>query len=226
MPIEAVIFDLDGTLATFNLNYKSLRADARSILLHATVPASVVSINESIFEMLKKTEIFFKNQGKSAAAFKKVKDEVLALAEKYEYEAASSTSLILGVEETLKNLRAMGVKIGLCTISSGKSVDFILKRFKIADYFGVVVSRDDVKDVKPNPEQFELALKKLGASSDVALFVGDSVVDMQSAKEIKAVAVGFASGVSTPEQLMSNGADYLITSLNDLPVLIEKINKT
>ncbi len=57
------------------------------------------------------------------------------------------------------------------------------------------------------------------------LIVGDSVVDMQSAKELKAIAVGFPTGVSTLEQLKNNGANYIVTSLIDLPVLIKEINK-
>ena len=69
MPIEAVIFDLDGTLAAFNLDYKALRGEVREYLIHVGVPASVLNVNESIFEMLKKAEIFFKNSGKSDQAF-------------------------------------------------------------------------------------------------------------------------------------------------------------
>ena len=66
MPIEAVIFDLDGTLAHFNLDFKTLRGEVRSYLIRMSVPPSVVDVNESIFEMLKKTEIFLKNNGKPA----------------------------------------------------------------------------------------------------------------------------------------------------------------
>jgi phosphoglycolate phosphatase-like HAD superfamily hydrolase len=70
-----------------------------------------------------------------------------------------------------------------------------------------------------------LALKALGARPKAAVIVGDSTVDMQSAKELKAIAVGLPTGLSTMEQLMSNGANYIITSLTDLPVLIKKINE-
>jgi phosphoglycolate phosphatase-like HAD superfamily hydrolase len=49
---------------------------------------------------------------------------------------------------------------------------------------------------------------------------------MQSAKELKAIAVGLPTGVSSIEQLMSYGANYIITSITDLPILIEKIRKT
>jgi HAD superfamily hydrolase (TIGR01549 family) len=222
LTIKAVIFDLDGTLATFNLNYKNLRADARSLLLHAGVPSSVISTNESIFEMLKKTEVFFK---KTPESFEKNKNAVLAIAEKYELEAAASTSLLSGAVETLKNLKEKSTKVGLCTISSGKSANFILQRFKIGDFFDAVVPRECVRYVKPHPEQIELALKALGVKAAATLFVGDSIGDMQAAKDAGALAVGFPNNFCTPKELIEAGADYIITSLTDLPVLIEKINQ-
>ena len=224
MPIEAVIFDLDGTLANFNLDYKVLRSEVRSYLMRTGVPGSVLHINESIFEMLKKAEIFHKNSGK-AEGFEDIRSQALAIAEKYEMEAAVTTSLMPGTNEALKELKQMNVKMGLCTTSSEKSACFILHRFKIDDYFQIVVPRDKVKYVKPSTEQYELALKTLGAHPQGTVIVGDSTVDMQSAKELKAVAVGLPTGFSSTKQLMSNGANYIITSLNDLAILIKKINK-
>ena len=226
MPVEAVIFDLDGTLANFNLDYKTLRSEVRSYLIRMSVPTSVVDVNESIFEMLKKAEIFLKhNKGKPAGTFEEVRLQVFAIAEKYEMDAASATSLQVGANETLKELKRMKSKIGLCSTSSEKAVNYILQRFKIQDFFQVVVSRDKVKYVKPSTEQFEVALKALGVSPQATVIVGDSIVDMQSAKELKAIAVGLPTGISTLEQLKNNGANYIITSLTDLPVLIKEINK-
>jgi HAD superfamily hydrolase (TIGR01509 family) len=123
-------------------------------------------------------------------------------------------------------LKQMNLKMGLCTTSSEKAANYILQRFKIDDFFKVIVPRNKVKYVKPHTEQFELALKTLGVRPQATVIVGDSNVDMQSAKELKAIAVGLTTGLSTTEQLMSNGANYIITSLTDLPVLIEKINKS
>jgi HAD superfamily hydrolase (TIGR01549 family) len=225
VPVEAVIFDLDGTLAHFNLDYKTLRAEVRSYLIRMNVPTSLVDVNENIFEMLKKAEIFLKHNGKLAATFEEVRLQALTIAEKYEMDAASTTSLQVGADETLKELKRMKLKMGLCTTSSEKSVNFILHRFKIQDYFQVVVSRDRVKYVKPSTEQFELAFNALDVSPQAALIVGDSIADMQSAKELKAIAVGLPTGVSTMELLKNNGANYIITSLSDLPVLIKEINK-
>ncbi|MGA3112219.1 MAG: HAD family hydrolase, partial [Candidatus Bathyarchaeia archaeon] len=227
MPIEAVIFDLDGTLANFNLDFKALRSEVRSHLIRAGVPTSVLSVSESIFEMLKKSEIFFKNGDKtnSAKVFEEVRSQALAIAEKYEMEAATTTSLQTGAVEMLKELKMMKLKMGLCTTNSEKAAKYILQRFKIEDYFKTIVSRDKVKYVKPHTEQFELALKALGARAQGTVIVGDSVVDMQSAKELKAIAVGIPTGTATLEQLKNHSANFIITSLSDLPALIKEINK-
>jgi HAD superfamily hydrolase (TIGR01549 family) len=225
VPVEAVIFDLDGTLASFNLDYKTLRAEIRNFLHSRGVPASVLSTNESMFEMLTKAEIFFKNATKSDETFAGVKNEALSIAEKFEIEAAATTNLMPGALDTLKALKQMNIKMGLCTINSQSATNNILKRFQIMDYFGIVIPRDIVKNVKPNAEHFEVALKALKVKPEKALVVGDSTIDMQCAKEIKAIAVGIPTGVAKIEQLSHSGANYIITSIADLPLLVEKINK-
>jgi phosphoglycolate phosphatase len=225
MSIKAVIFDLDGTIASFNLDYKAVRGDVRSYLLRVGVPASLLKVNESIFEMLKKTEIFLKNSGKPAEAVEEVRNGALAIAEEYELEAARSTGLLPGTSETLKALKEMGLKIGLFTLSSDKAARYILQRFNLGDFFGVTVPRNRVNYVKPNPEHLEMALKVLGVAPEETVVVGDSNVDMESAKELKAIAVGLPAGISTVDQLTVHGANFIITSITDLPVLIEKLNK-
>lgn len=224
--IKAVVFDLDGTLASFNVDYRAVRAEVRSFLISKGLPASVLSINESIFEMLKKAEIFLRNNGKPEKAFIEIRKKALEIAEKYELEAAKTTSLLSGVLETLKSLKKMGLKLGLCTINSKKSTDYILKRFKIAEFFDAITPRDNVKYVKPNVEHLEATLKALEANSEETMVVGDGVSDMKCAREVKAIAVGLPTGVSSPKELISSGANYFVTSITDLPTLIEYINKT
>jgi HAD superfamily hydrolase (TIGR01509 family) len=225
MGVKAVIFDLDGTIVSFNLDYKGLRGEVRGYLVRIGVPASVLSVKDSLFEMLKKTEIFAKNSGKSAEAMQEIRNEALAIAEKYELEAAMSTDLLPGAVETLQDLKRMGLKIGLFTLNSDKAANYILQRFKLGDFFGVTVPRNKVNFVKPNPEHLEMALKVLGVAPEETVVVGDSNVDMESANELKAIAVGLPTGTSTIEQLKRHGANYIITSITDLPVLIDRINK-
>ncbi len=225
MNVKAVIFDLDGTLVGFNLDYRALRAEVRGYLAKRGVPASVLSLKENIFEMLKKAEIFVKNSGKSAEEMAAIRSEAFGIAEKYELEAAMSTGLLSGAVETLKALKRMGLKIGLCTINSEKSTGYILQRFKIADFLDVTVTRNMVSQVKPNPEHLQVVLKALSVAPEESVVVGDSSADMQCARELKAIAVGLPTGISTVQQLTSQGANFIITSITDLPVLIEKLNK-
>jgi HAD superfamily hydrolase (TIGR01509 family) len=225
MPIRAVIFDLDGTVASFNLDFRTVRALVMDHLARQGVPAQLLSLDESVFEMLRKTETWAKSSGKSAAFLETLRTQVLAITETYELEAASKTTLLPGVVDALKALRAMGLKIGLCTINSEKSVNRILERFGIAGMFDVTIPRNRVRHVKPDPEHLEAALRMLGAAPEETLVVGDSRVDMQSAKGLGAVAVGLPTGVSTIEQLMEGGADYIVTSTTDLPLLMERLNE-
>jgi HAD superfamily hydrolase (TIGR01549 family) len=225
MTIKAIIFDLDGTIAAFNIDYKTARAEVRGYLLNMGIPASLISVKENIFEMLKKTELFLKNSGKPVKFIEEVHNSVSKIAEKYELEAAESTSLLPGAVNTLKDLKNKGLKIGLCTINSANSTGYILKRFRIGQYFDAVVARDKVVGLKPNPEHCGTTLKILGVDSSETLIVGDSITDMKAANEIKAIAIGLTTGASTHEQLIGHGASYIVTSIKDLPSLVEMINK-
>ena len=225
MTVKAVIFDLDGTIVAFNLDYKEMRAEVRGYLIKMGVPASVLSTNENIFEMLKKTKLFLTNTGRTAESAEKIRVEALSIAEKYELEAAAKTSLLPGAVETLKVLKKMGLKMALCTINSQKSTEQILTRFKIAEYFDATIPREKVNQVKPNSEHCSFALKALGVTAIETVVVGDSVNDVLAAREVKAVAVGLTTGVSNQEQLKRQGANFIITSITDLPLLVEQLNK-
>ena len=226
MTVKAVVFDLDGTLADFNLDYMAVRAEVREFLIREGIPASVLVVNESIFEMLKKAQIYLRNTRKSESKIDHVRNKVLDIAEQRELEAARDTGLIPGAVDTMKTLARMGLKLGLCTINSEKAVGLILKRFRIADYFDAVVPRNRVKQVKPNVEHLEATLKALKVRPDEAMVVGDGSVDMRCASELGVLAVGIPTEQSSPDQLMRAGANYVVTSIADLPTLIEDINQT
>jgi len=225
MVFKAVVFDLDGTLTTFNVDYRTVRAEVRSLLINAaSVPASTISSNESIFEMLKKAEIFMTNAGKSKEAFFTIRRKALEIAEKHELEAAGKTDLLPGVAETLKTIKRMGLKMGLCTINSKSSTHYILNRFKLANYFDAVVSRDSIRNVKPNVEHLQAVLMNMGIEPSETVVVGDGANDMKCAHELKTVAVGLVTGFSSKRDLVDAGANYVITAITDLPALIESLN--
>jgi phosphoglycolate phosphatase len=223
--VKAVVFDLDGTIIDFNIDYKAVRAEVRNFLISEGLPQCLFSLNESIFEMLEKAEISMRNNGESENKIKKLRKKAFQIAEKLELEAAHITNLLPGVTEILKTLRNMKLKMGISTINSRKCTSYVLERFGISHFFDAVVTRDDVPEVKPNPVHVEIALKTLNVKASEALMVGDWIGDIKAAGELGLITVGFPTGFATAKQLIDAGANYIITSLIDLPTLIQQINK-
>lgn len=224
MCIKAVVFDLDGTIVDFNLDYKKVRAEVRNFLLKQNFPQSVFPPNESIFKMLKKAVVYMKNHGKDDNKISKIRKKVFSIADHYELEAAHKTDLISGVREALKALRRLNLKMGIFTLNGEKSVSYILESRHLKHFFDTVVTRDAVSKMKPDPAHLEETLKELQMKPEEVIVVGDGTGDMKCAGELGAIAVGLTSGFSSPKNLTRAGASYLITSPLDLPTLIKQLN--
>jgi phosphoglycolate phosphatase-like HAD superfamily hydrolase len=69
-----------------------------------------------------------------------------------------------------------------------------------------VVTRDQVKYAKPDPDLFLAAAAKLGAEIERAIVVGDSIWDMLAATRCRALGVGLLSGGYGDEELRQSGA--------------------
>ncbi len=226
MNVKAVVFDLDGTIVSFNLDYKSARAEVIQFLSNQGFPQSVFSMNESVFEMLRKADIYMQNHRVGPKDFSKLKKDVWNIMEKYEMQSARSTQLIPGILETLQTLKEMKLSLGLFTVNSQKATNHILSTFRLRPFFKAVVTRDSVNFIKPNPVHLETVLKALKAKPEETIVVGDSVLDMKAAKGLNVFAVGTTTGLATPEQLTQAGASCLISSPLDLIALLEKLGKT
>lgn len=96
----------------------------------------------------------------------------------YELNAARRPTLYSETVPTLERLRSLGVGIGLVTNTSREAVDIVFRLQGIGKYFDVVVTRDDVKKLKPDPEELRLAVRKLGARDFV--MIGDLPLDVST----------------------------------------------
>jgi phosphoglycolate phosphatase len=226
MVVKAVVFVFDGTIATLNLDHMTIKAEVKSHLTKMGIPPSILSANESMFDMLKKAEIFLKNSGKSNRLMSKIRKEISELAEQHELEAAKTTSLLPGVAEVLATLKKMHLRIGLFTTHSEKTAEYILKRFGLSKLFDVVTPREKVKNVKPNPEHLETTLKALHVKPEAVMLIGNDRQDVISGRELNVIVVGLPTGLSSEKELKIAGANYLISSISDVPRLIENINKS
>lgn len=223
--IKAIIFDLDGTLVTFNLDIKACRTKIIHYLKKQGIPSSLFSLNETAFDMLKIVKKYFKSKGMENQNFVKIEKIVLSIVERFELKAAQTNKIFPEIYETLKTLRDMGLKIALCTISGEKVTKFILERFNIESFFDAVFPRESVLEVKPDPLHLQAALSALEVKSNEAVLVGDSVKDIVAATHLNIIAIGVTTGLSSFEELTLSGAHYIASSIIFIPNLILHLNK-
>lgn len=99
---------------------------------------------------------------------------------------------------------------------------------RIKATFGVkdfcVVTSDDVKATKPNPEGIEKVLKELGAKPQEALMVGDLEADVVAGKKAGVLPVGISHGFGTITELEAGGAEKVIGSLSELMAFVDARN--
>ncbi len=223
--IRAVIFDLDGTLTEFKLDIEACRTEIIKLLTEQGLPRSLFSLRESAFDMLVKVKKQIRDGGTEKPDFKKIRKLVFSIVESFELEAARTTKIFDGIPETLQKLRDMKLKLALCTISGEKATRYILKRFNLEQFFDVVITRESTVEVKPHPSHLEAVLEALNVRSHEVVLVGDSVKDMECAKQLEVLAVGVVTGISSIKELGRSGADYLASSSNDIPLLIQQFNR-
>jgi phosphoglycolate phosphatase len=223
--IKAVIFDLDGTLKEFNLDTKACRTKIINLLTQRGFSRSLFSLNESAFDMLKTVKKSPITEDGKKQDFTKIKDAIFSVVEEFELEAAKTAKIFEDIPETLEELRAMKLKIALCTISSEKTTKYILNRFHLEQFFDAVVTRESVFEVKPHPTHLEAALDALKVRSQEAVLVGDSVKDVECAVQLNVLAVGVTTGLSSLEELTHSGAHYIASSVTNIPILVKELNK-
>ncbi|RIX45843.1 pyrophosphatase PpaX [Paenibacillus nanensis] len=120
------------------------------------------------------------------------------------------------VVEVLEKLHQDGVKIGVVTTKIRLTTEKGLSFVGIRDVVDAIVTIDDVTRAKPHPEPVQKALELLNAAPESAIMVGDSAVDMQSAKAAGVTAVGVAWSLKGAQVLRDAGADYVIDDMREL----------
>jgi phosphoglycolate phosphatase-like HAD superfamily hydrolase len=86
-----------------------------------------------------------------------------------------------------------------------------------------VVTRDQVKYAKPDPDLFLAAAKRLGAPIETAVVVGDSIWDMLAATRCRALGVGLLSGGYGLDELQQSGAIRVYEDPADLLLHIDEV---
>jgi pyrophosphatase PpaX len=85
-------------------------------------------------------------------------------------------------ERVLRRLHAQGGKLALVTATYREIIDIAIARHGFLELFDVIVTGDEVKAQKPDPDGLIAALKALGISPDRAVMLGDSKKDILAGK--------------------------------------------
>lgn len=138
--------------------------------------------------------------------------------EGYRYSRANS-----GAYQVLRRLVGGGVKVGVVTSRTllYDSVHKVLEHLSLDRYVQTVVTAKDVSKPKPSPEQYLLALHRLGGVPSEALSVGDSPEDIQGSKGAGIRVAAFTGGFHTREELTRYNPDYVIDELTELIPIFE-----
>lgn len=127
-----------------------------------------------------------------------------------------------GGKELLDYLKQRGVKVGLASGSSRKSVDHHLKEVGIGDYFDTTVAGDELKIGKPAPDVFLLTAEKMGVAPKDCFVFEDSVNGVKAAIAAGMRCIGFPDVAMFPDDIKKL-LFAEIKSLSDAIEILEKI---
>ncbi|MDA4122357.1 MAG: HAD family hydrolase [Thaumarchaeota archaeon] len=219
--LRGLLFDVDGTLVTLNVDGERLRTTMAEELNKLGFDISFVQAGIYSQDIMDKAKLQV-DLGNVEADFGHVRATLYRALDALELEWNARSEPIAGVTEVLEHLKRKEPAIKLATLTnSGRAPSqLLLKKYDLLKYFDYTFSRDELPFMKPRPEAVTYALKTMGLAQDDALFVGDSVVDIKAARGAGLKVASVVSGRYTAERLRAEGADYVLGSMSELPALI------
>ncbi|GAA0753793.1 HAD family phosphatase [Clostridium sartagoforme] len=205
--IEAVIFDLDGTLID-SMNIWAKIDEEYLGNFGLTVPEK---LQEEITHLtLTETALYFKENFNIE---NKIEDIISTWHDMAFYHYSNTIKLKDGVIPYLKSLKDMNIKIALATSNSVPLLEATLKNNGIYDYFDAITTTEEVKKSKDNPDIYLLSAKKLNVSPERCLVFEDIVQAVNGAKlaGMKVYSVYDESSKSQKEELIRLSDKYILT---------------
>ncbi len=209
--ITTVLFDFDGTLVQLNLNFPEIYREVYSIVKRYGVDPTLyqdlflIELVETITEKLKE------HNPEEAKRFNK---EAEGFLRKREVAAAQEAEVVPGAGQTLKILKEKGIRIGIVTRNCKEAVKIGLGKNDFA--YDLLLTRDDIRPVKPEPHSLEKALKVLKSKPEETIMVGDHPIDIRVGKRVGVKTVAVLSGKKTKEDFKELKPDLIISSVREL----------
>jgi len=128
-----------------------------------------------------------------------------------------------GARQLLQHLTNVGIPWAIATSGRMTTARYNLELLGLDAASTVVVTRDEVRRAKPDPDLFVAAAERLHADIDSAVIVGDSIWDMLAARRAHGLGVGLLSGGYGQDELERAGAIRVYEDPSDLLSHIDEI---
>ena len=211
--VKAVLFDLDGTLIETAPEIADAVNDAlravglseiglpmvRDWIGHGTASLLVSALGHRL-----------QLDTSGVKAWSRYAEAVSAFDAAYEARCGTRSHLYDGVRDTLALLRARGVRTAVVTNKEGRFTARVLAAHQLTASFDVVISGDSLPTKKPNPAGIHHALGEMGASVKQALFVGDSSIDVQTARNAGVPVWVLPYGYNMGQRIADSQPDRLL----------------
>ncbi len=135
----------------------------------------------------------------------------------YEEHKIDHTHVYPGVREALESMN--GTLMAVLTNKPIRISQRILNELDLAKYFRVVYGGNSFRTKKPDPLGANTILAELGAGPTEAMMIGDSEVDIQTARNAGTIAVAVNYGFGAHDRA-AHPADLYLDQLTDLPPLL------
>ncbi|MEC7763315.1 MAG: HAD-IA family hydrolase [Pseudomonadota bacterium] len=218
-PLKLVLFDVDGTLIdSQHAIVAAMETAADEADLPTPTRADTLSVvGLSLVEAVRRLFGTFDDydQARMVQAYKNA------------YMTARQTDgappFFDGALETLRALHARDeVLLGTATGMSRRGMQRIIDTFGLTGVFATTQTADD-QPSKPDPAMVHAALSDTGVAPRDAVFVGDTVYDIEAGRAAGVFTIGVGWGYHAPRDLERAGADAVIDSFADLIPTIDRL---
>lgn len=218
--IKAVLFDLDGTLvdSLIDLAGGVNRAIAQKGFPTHEVEAFKYFVGDGIPKMIERA---LPEGNRDIDTVNEIKNIFLPY---YAIHYADNTYAYDGMPELVARLKSNGFIVAVVTNKDQAMADEVVTKL-YGNVFDLIFGKRDGIPAKPDPTAALMAMEQLGVKPQECVFIGDSGMDVATAVNSGAVPVGELWGFRLRDELLQNGAKYIISAPNELLDIIEELNK-
>jgi phosphoglycolate phosphatase len=110
--------------------------------------------------------------------------------------------------------------LAITTTRDREDAEAFVQRFGLQDRLGTIVTRQDVRRLKPNPQPIVCAAERLGHQPEQCVVVGDTTVDVKAGKRAGAMTVAVLCGLGERSELERLKPDLILDSTAQLAVYL------